>query len=102
MATRHDRAAAIADAAGADALVVAEPAAVTWLSGLAPELETGPSPFSLPALAIVPRVGGSRPHSNFANVDLPDPLAPTTAMICPRRSSKFTARSASTSAPGYR
>ena len=42
-----------------------------------------------------PVVGGSRSHSSLANVVFPDPLAPTIAMICPRRSSKLTPASAS-------
>ena len=50
---RRDRAIAVAAAAGADALLVAHPSAVTWLTGYAPEIETGPSPFALSALAVL-------------------------------------------------
>ncbi len=37
----------------ADALAVASPSAVTWLTGFAPEIETGPSPFALSPIAIL-------------------------------------------------
>ena len=55
---------------------------------------------STPSHAIDPRVGGSRSHSSLASVVLPDPLAPTIAMICPRRSSKLTLRTASSGDAG--
>lgn len=53
MPGRRDRALAIAAAAQADVLLVAHPSAVTWLTGYAPDIETGPSPFSLPPLAVL-------------------------------------------------
>lgn len=53
MSDRRHRAREIAHAAGADALVVAHPSTVTWLTGFAPEIETGPSPFALSALAVL-------------------------------------------------
>jgi Xaa-Pro aminopeptidase len=57
MTPRRQRATAIAQAAGANTLVVAHPSAVAWLTGYAPEIETGPSPFSLSAIAVLPRGG---------------------------------------------
>jgi Xaa-Pro dipeptidase len=49
---RRERAAAIADGAP---LVSADPATVTWLTGLAVEIEWGPSPFSAaPVVVIAP------------------------------------------------
>ena len=59
MLPRRQRAAAVAEAAGASALVVAHPSAVTWLTGYAPEIETGPSPFALSAIAVL--AGGGTP-----------------------------------------
>ena len=53
MRSRRQRAIAITEAAGARALVVAHPSAVTWLTGYAPEIETGPSPFALSAIAVL-------------------------------------------------
>jgi Xaa-Pro dipeptidase len=47
---RRLRALAIADGR---TLVTADPATVSWLTGLAPEIEWGPSPFSAPPLAIL-------------------------------------------------
>jgi len=47
---RHQRAAAIARDR---TLVTADPATVSWLTGLAPEIEWGPSPFSAPPIAIL-------------------------------------------------
>jgi Xaa-Pro aminopeptidase len=48
--TRRDRALAIA--AGRP-LVSADPATVTWLTGLVPEIEWGPSPFSAPSVVLL-------------------------------------------------
>jgi len=53
MSRRRERALAIAEAAGARSLVVAGPSLVTWLTGFVPEIETGPSPFQLSALAVL-------------------------------------------------
>jgi len=53
MASRRERALALADGAGARSLVVASPSLVTWLTGFVPEIETGPSPFQLSALAVL-------------------------------------------------
>lgn len=53
MPGRRSRAVAIAQACGAEALLVAHPSAVTWLTGYAPDIETGPSPFALSALAFL-------------------------------------------------
>jgi Xaa-Pro aminopeptidase len=59
MPGRRDRAVAIAQAAGVDALLVAHPSNVTWLTGYVPDIETGPSPFALSALAVL--LPGSAP-----------------------------------------
>ncbi len=53
MADRRRRAIAIAEAADAGTLVVAHPSVVTWLTGYAPEIESGPSPFALPPIAVL-------------------------------------------------
>lgn len=53
MTRRRQRAVAIAEAAAARSLVVAGPSLVTWLTGFVPEIETGPSPFQLSALALL-------------------------------------------------
>src|SRR5258705_6087498 len=47
------RALAVARGAGAEALLVSKPASVVWLTGFAPEVDSGPSPFSLPPLALL-------------------------------------------------
>ncbi len=52
-ADRHAAAREIARWAGAEALVASDPGTVHWLTGLAAPLETGPSPFVLPPLAVV-------------------------------------------------
>ena len=56
-ATRRQRALEIAREAGAEAVLAAHPATVAWLTGFAGDIETGPSPFSLPALALLPADG---------------------------------------------
>lgn len=53
MAPRRDRALEIAQRAGADALLAADPATVTWLTGYAADIETGPSPFAHSPLALL-------------------------------------------------
>jgi Xaa-Pro aminopeptidase len=50
---RQQRALQIAAAEGADALAVAGPPLVTWLTGFAPEIEIGPSVFQLSAFAVL-------------------------------------------------
>ena len=53
MTPRRERALAVARAAGADGLLAADAATVTWLTGFEPDVESGPSPFALPPLAVV-------------------------------------------------
>ena len=53
MAHRRERALVVPDAAGAQSVAVSAPAAVTWLTGYAPDIETGPSPFALSAIAVL-------------------------------------------------
>ena len=55
MTGRRERALAVADMAGAASLVVSGPSAVTWLTGFAPDIETGPSPFALSPIAVLAR-----------------------------------------------
>jgi Xaa-Pro dipeptidase len=50
---RHERALEAARRAGADSLLAARPSTVTWLTGFAVEIETGPSPFALSPLALL-------------------------------------------------
>ena len=47
---RRDRALAIA---GGRPLVTADPASVSWLTGLAVEIEWGPNPFAVPPVALL-------------------------------------------------
>lgn len=53
MKPRQERALAIADEVGADGVLAADPATVTWLTGFAADVESGPSPFALPPLAVL-------------------------------------------------
>lgn len=50
---RRGRALEIAKRVRAELVLVADPSAVTWLTGYAPAIDTGPSPFAPPALALV-------------------------------------------------
>ncbi len=50
---RRRRALDVARRAGVEALLASTPATVAWLTGFAAEIDSGPSPFSLPALALV-------------------------------------------------
>jgi Xaa-Pro aminopeptidase len=50
---RRERALELARRAGADAFLAAHPATVAWLTGFAGDIETGPSPFALPPLAVL-------------------------------------------------
>jgi len=59
MAHRRERALAVAEAAGAASLAVSGTAAVTWLTGHVPDIETGPSPFALAPIAVL--APGRRP-----------------------------------------
>jgi Xaa-Pro dipeptidase len=50
---RRLRALDVARRAGVQAVLVSTPAAVAWLTGFAAEIDSGPSPFSLPPLALL-------------------------------------------------
>jgi Xaa-Pro aminopeptidase len=50
---RRLRAVEVARRAGAEALLASTPASVAWLTGFAAEIDNGPTPFSLPPLALV-------------------------------------------------
>jgi Xaa-Pro dipeptidase len=50
---RQERALEIARRLGADGVLAADPAGVTWLTGLEVDVESGPSPFALPPIAIL-------------------------------------------------
>ena len=50
---RRLRALEVARRAGAEALLASKPASVAWLTGFAAEIDSGPSPFSLPPLALL-------------------------------------------------
>ncbi|MDO8186574.1 Xaa-Pro peptidase family protein [Conexibacter sp. JD483] len=54
-ADRHAQALELTAAAGADVLLCADPANVHWLTGLACEIETGPSPFAPGPLVLLSR-----------------------------------------------
>ena len=55
MAGRRERALEVVELAGRETLVVSGPGVVTWLTGYAPEIETGPSPFALSPIAVIAR-----------------------------------------------
>jgi Xaa-Pro aminopeptidase len=57
MLSRRQRAITIAETAGAGTLLVAHPSVVTWLTGHVPEIESGPSPFALPPIAVLGSAG---------------------------------------------
>jgi Xaa-Pro dipeptidase len=59
MKPRQERALAIAEELGADGVLAADPATVTWLTGFAADVESGPSPFALFPLAVL--AGGHPP-----------------------------------------
>jgi Xaa-Pro dipeptidase len=50
---RQERALAVARGLGADGVLAADPATVTWLTGLEVDVESGPSPFALAPLAVL-------------------------------------------------
>jgi Xaa-Pro aminopeptidase len=50
---RRLRALDVARRAGVETLLVSKPASVVWLTGFAAEVDSGPSPFSLPPLALL-------------------------------------------------
>jgi Xaa-Pro aminopeptidase len=54
---RQERALEIGRGLGADGVLAAEPATVTWVTGFEGDVEAGPSPFALPPLAVVTREG---------------------------------------------
>jgi Xaa-Pro dipeptidase len=51
--TRRERALEVLGAARAGALVAADPGTVAWLTGVEADIESGPSPFALPPLAVL-------------------------------------------------
>jgi Xaa-Pro dipeptidase len=50
---RQERALAVARELGADGVLAADAATVTWLTGLEIDVESGPSPFALPPFAVL-------------------------------------------------
>jgi Xaa-Pro dipeptidase len=50
---RQERALAVARGLGADGVLAADAATVTWLTGLEVDVESGPSPFALAPLAVL-------------------------------------------------
>ena len=68
MIPRRARALAVARDVGADGVLAADPATVTWLTGVEVDIESGPSPFALPPLAVLagdgpPLVVASEDHA---------------------------------------
>jgi Xaa-Pro aminopeptidase len=57
MKPRQERALAVARRLGADGVLAADPATVTWLTGLEIDVESGPSPFALSPLAVLTAEG---------------------------------------------
>jgi Xaa-Pro aminopeptidase len=69
MSARRERALAAAGGLGADGVLAADPATVTWLTGLEVDVESGPNPFALQPLAILtsdgpPVVVASEDHAS--------------------------------------
>jgi Xaa-Pro aminopeptidase len=54
---RQERALAVARRLGADGVLAADPATVTWLTGLEVDVESGPSPFALAPLVMLTAEG---------------------------------------------
>jgi Xaa-Pro dipeptidase len=50
---RQERALSVAGRLGADGVLAADPATVTWLTGMEVDVESGPSPFALSPLALL-------------------------------------------------
>ena len=55
---------------------------------------------TLPSTRRVPEVGLKSPATSFSSVDFPDPFAPMTPNVSPRRTSKETDESAATTSEG--
>jgi len=55
---------------------------------------------TLPSTRSVPDVGLKSPATSFRSVDFPEPFAPTTPNVSPRRTSKLTPESAATVSDG--
>jgi len=53
MRARRERALAVAQRLGADGVLAADVSTVAWLTGFETDIESGPSPFALPPLAVV-------------------------------------------------
>ena len=53
MTPRQERALAVARSLGADGVLAADAATVSWITGLEVDVESGPSPFALPPLAVL-------------------------------------------------
>jgi Xaa-Pro dipeptidase len=58
-ADRRERARELLREHGADVLVASDPATVQWLTGVAADIETGPSPFGQPPVAVLGRDGAA-------------------------------------------
>ena len=52
--------------------------------------------MSTPEWLMVPRLGATRPEIARSTVDLPAPLVPSSAIVSPSRSSRFTPKSTCT------
>jgi Xaa-Pro dipeptidase len=57
MAPRHERALEIARKVAAEAVLAASLPTVAWLTGFAPDIQTGPNPFAMPPLALLTNDG---------------------------------------------
>ncbi|MQA25859.1 MAG: M24 family metallopeptidase [Micromonosporaceae bacterium] len=53
MLPRSERALEVVHRSGAAGLLAAHPSTVTWLTGYAPAIDAGPSPFAVPPLAVL-------------------------------------------------
>jgi Xaa-Pro aminopeptidase len=69
-ADRRTRALRVLREHGADVLVARDPATVLWLTGVAVDIETGPSPFGQSPVAVLGRDGGA--HLVISSDDAPE------------------------------
>jgi Xaa-Pro aminopeptidase len=76
---RQERARELLQEAGCEVLLATDPGTVWWLTGFAPEIETGPSPFAPPPLAVVALDEPAR--LLVSDDEAPDRIGPETEVV---------------------